>query len=113
LVGATAVVSTLGGFGNEEQMKRINGEANIIAVNAAKEYGKCDGCDGTDRTREKEGLNPTVLAAWRLVGGQGLALLLSQLKINTTGKIAGWSRLGGRLDFWGTWELILVHCFIA
>jgi len=39
LVGATAVVSTLGGFGNEEQMKRINGEANIIAVNAAKEYG--------------------------------------------------------------------------
>jgi len=41
LVGATAVVSTLGGFGNEEQMKRINGEANTIAVNAAKEYGKC------------------------------------------------------------------------
>nr|CAB3484416.1 unnamed protein product [Digitaria exilis] len=39
LVGATAVVSTLGGFGNEEQMKRINGEANIVAVNAAKEYG--------------------------------------------------------------------------
>ncbi|RCV33452.1 hypothetical protein SEVIR_7G091800v4 [Setaria viridis] len=39
LVGATAVVSTLGGFGNEEQMKRINGEANVIAVNAAKEYG--------------------------------------------------------------------------
>lgn len=40
MVGATAVVSTLGGFGNEEQMKRINGEANVIAVNAAKEYGK-------------------------------------------------------------------------
>jgi hypothetical protein len=40
LVGATAVVSTLGGFGNEEQMKRINGEANVIAVNAAKENGK-------------------------------------------------------------------------
>ncbi|PUZ46986.1 hypothetical protein GQ55_7G126900 [Panicum hallii var. hallii] len=39
LVGATAVVSTLGGFGNEEQMKRINGEANVIAVNAAKENG--------------------------------------------------------------------------
>ncbi|XP_021318326.1 uncharacterized protein At1g32220, chloroplastic isoform X1 [Sorghum bicolor] len=39
LVGSTAVVSTLGGFGNEEQMKRINGEANVIAVNAAKEYG--------------------------------------------------------------------------
>lgn len=39
LGGATAVVSTLGGFGNEEQMQRINGEANIVAVNAAKEYG--------------------------------------------------------------------------
>ncbi|XP_028754712.1 uncharacterized protein At1g32220, chloroplastic [Neltuma alba] len=39
LVGATAVVSTLGGFGTEEQMKRINGEANVVAVNAAKEYG--------------------------------------------------------------------------
>jgi Zn-dependent alcohol dehydrogenase len=39
LLGATAVVSTLGGFGNEEQMKRINGESNIIAVDAAKEYG--------------------------------------------------------------------------
>lgn len=39
LVGATAVVSTIGGFGNEEQMKRINGEANILAVGAAKEYG--------------------------------------------------------------------------
>ncbi|KAF7840881.1 Retrovirus-related Pol polyprotein from transposon TNT 1-94 [Senna tora] len=38
LVGATAVVSTLGGFGSEEQMKRINGEANVVAVNAAKEY---------------------------------------------------------------------------
>lgn len=40
LIGATAVVSTLGGFGNEEQMKKINGEANILAVDAAKEYGK-------------------------------------------------------------------------
>lgn len=40
LPGATAVISTLGGFGSEEQMQRINGEANIIAVNAAKEYGK-------------------------------------------------------------------------
>nr|GFC10075.1 hypothetical protein [Tanacetum cinerariifolium] len=39
LPGATAVISTLGGFGSEEQMQRINGEANIIAVNAAKEYG--------------------------------------------------------------------------
>ncbi|KAJ8754315.1 hypothetical protein K2173_002766 [Erythroxylum novogranatense] len=39
LVGATAVVSTLGGFGSEEQMQRINGEANIVAVKAAKKYG--------------------------------------------------------------------------
>lgn len=39
LVGATAVVSTLGGFGSDEQMKRINGEANVVAVNAAKDYG--------------------------------------------------------------------------
>ncbi|XP_078179095.1 NAD(P)-binding Rossmann-fold superfamily protein [Carex rostrata] len=39
LGGATAVVSTLGGFGSEEQMKRINGEANVISVNAAKEFG--------------------------------------------------------------------------
>ncbi|KAL4565316.1 hypothetical protein LXL04_029405 [Taraxacum kok-saghyz] len=39
LPGATTVISTLGGFGSEEQMQRINGEANIIAVNAAKEYG--------------------------------------------------------------------------
>ncbi|XP_039035757.1 uncharacterized protein At1g32220, chloroplastic-like [Hibiscus syriacus] len=39
LVGATAVVSTLGGFGSEEQMKRINGEANAMAVNAAKDFG--------------------------------------------------------------------------
>ncbi|WCJ29107.1 NAD(P)-binding Rossmann-fold superfamily protein [Euphorbia peplus] len=39
LLGATAVVSTLGGFGSEEQMLRINGEANVVAVNAAKDYG--------------------------------------------------------------------------
>ncbi|CAL0311792.1 unnamed protein product [Lupinus luteus] len=39
LVGATAVVSTLGGFGSEEHMRRINGEANAVAVKAAKEYG--------------------------------------------------------------------------
>lgn len=39
LVGATAVISTLGGFGSDEQMQRINGEANIVAVNAAKDYG--------------------------------------------------------------------------
>lgn len=40
LVGATAVVSTLGGFGSEEQMQRINGEANVVAVNAAKDFGE-------------------------------------------------------------------------
>nr|XP_023900237.1 uncharacterized protein At1g32220, chloroplastic [Quercus suber]POE50956.1 uncharacterized protein, chloroplastic [Quercus suber] len=39
LAGATAVVSTLGGFGSEEQMLRINGEANVVSVNAAKDYG--------------------------------------------------------------------------
>ncbi|XP_024030500.1 uncharacterized protein At1g32220, chloroplastic isoform X2 [Morus notabilis] len=39
LPGATAVVSTIGGFGNEEQMQRINGEANLVAVDAAKDYG--------------------------------------------------------------------------
>ncbi|CAN6581080.1 unnamed protein product [Malus baccata var. baccata] len=39
LIGATAVVSTIGGFGSEEQMQRINGEANVVAVNAAKDYG--------------------------------------------------------------------------
>ncbi|GLT80602.1 hypothetical protein SLA2020_520330 [Shorea laevis] len=39
LVGATAVVSTLGGFGSEEQMQRINGEASVVAVNAAKDFG--------------------------------------------------------------------------
>ncbi|KAL9450952.1 hypothetical protein AB3S75_012655 [Citrus x aurantiifolia] len=39
LTGATAVVSTIGGVGSMEQMLRINGEANVVAVNAAKEYG--------------------------------------------------------------------------
>ena len=39
-MGATAVVSTLGGFGSDEQMRRINGEANVAAVNAAKEFGE-------------------------------------------------------------------------
>ncbi|KAK4769778.1 hypothetical protein SAY87_030310 [Trapa incisa] len=39
LVGATAVISTLGGIGSEEQMQRINGEANVVAVNAAKDFG--------------------------------------------------------------------------
>ena len=40
LLGATVVLSTIGGFGSEEQMLRINGEANVVAVNAAKDYGK-------------------------------------------------------------------------
>ncbi|KAI4303337.1 hypothetical protein MLD38_038982 [Melastoma candidum] len=39
LVGATAVVSTIGGFGSEEQMRRINKAANTAAVKAAKECG--------------------------------------------------------------------------
>ncbi|KDP35441.1 hypothetical protein JCGZ_10824 [Jatropha curcas] len=39
LAGATAVVSTLGGFGSEEQMLKINDEANVAAVSAAKEFG--------------------------------------------------------------------------
>ncbi|KAK1286089.1 Uncharacterized protein QJS10_CPB20g01204 [Acorus calamus] len=39
LVGATAVVSTLGGFGSDDQMKKINGEANILAIDAAKDFG--------------------------------------------------------------------------
>ncbi|KAF6148554.1 hypothetical protein GIB67_042513 [Kingdonia uniflora] len=39
LLGSTAVVSTLGGFGSDEQMKKINGEANILAVGAAKDFG--------------------------------------------------------------------------
>ncbi|KAL6985713.1 hypothetical protein U1Q18_019087 [Sarracenia purpurea var. burkii] len=39
LPGATAVVSTLGGFGTEEQMQRINGEANVVSVTAAKDFG--------------------------------------------------------------------------
>lgn len=39
LAGATAVVSTLGGFGSEEQMQRVNGEANVVAVTAAKDFG--------------------------------------------------------------------------
>ncbi|KAK4339023.1 hypothetical protein RND71_040485 [Anisodus tanguticus] len=38
LPGATVVVSTLGGFGSDKQMQRINGEANVVAVNAAKDY---------------------------------------------------------------------------
>jgi hypothetical protein len=32
-------VSTIGGFGNNEQMEKINGDANLVAVNAAREAG--------------------------------------------------------------------------
>jgi nucleoside-diphosphate-sugar epimerase len=39
LRGATAVVSTLGGFGTNEQMEKINGEANVLAVDAASKAG--------------------------------------------------------------------------
>jgi predicted Rossmann-fold nucleotide-binding protein len=39
---ATAVVSTLGGFGTNEEMEKLNGDANIIAVNAASQAGDND-----------------------------------------------------------------------
>lgn len=39
LNGATAVVSTLGGFGTNEEMEKLNGEANVLAVNAASNAG--------------------------------------------------------------------------
>ncbi|KAG6551388.1 hypothetical protein Mapa_007034 [Marchantia paleacea] len=39
LNGCTAVISTLGGFGTNEQMEKINGDANIIAVDAASKAG--------------------------------------------------------------------------
>ncbi|XP_039002182.1 uncharacterized protein At1g32220, chloroplastic-like isoform X1 [Hibiscus syriacus] len=32
-------VNWIPGIGSEEQMKRINGEANVVAVNAAKDFG--------------------------------------------------------------------------
>ncbi|KAL3687564.1 hypothetical protein R1sor_013873 [Riccia sorocarpa] len=35
----TAVVSCVGGFGSNAQMRRINGDANIAAINAAAEKG--------------------------------------------------------------------------
>ncbi|KAG4955052.1 hypothetical protein JHK87_040646 [Glycine soja] len=40
LVGATSVVFNTWRFGSEEQMKRINGEANVVAMNIAREYGE-------------------------------------------------------------------------
>ncbi|KAI5084236.1 hypothetical protein GOP47_0000405 [Adiantum capillus-veneris] len=39
LNGATAVVSTIGGFGTNEQMEQLNGEANVLAINAASNAG--------------------------------------------------------------------------
>ncbi|KAH7444815.1 hypothetical protein KP509_02G093000 [Ceratopteris richardii] len=39
LNGVTAVVSTIGGFGTNEQMEQINGEANVLAINAACNAG--------------------------------------------------------------------------
>jgi nucleoside-diphosphate-sugar epimerase len=35
LAGCTAVISCIGGFGNNEQMRRINGTANEVAIAAA------------------------------------------------------------------------------
>ncbi|CAI5475021.1 unnamed protein product [Closterium sp. Yama58-4] len=39
LQGATGVVSCVGAFGSNEWMRRINGDANVGVVNAAKEEG--------------------------------------------------------------------------
>jgi nucleoside-diphosphate-sugar epimerase len=39
LSGAAAVISCIGGFGDNAAMERINGDANIAAVNAAKAAG--------------------------------------------------------------------------
>ncbi|KAJ7560890.1 hypothetical protein O6H91_03G004800 [Diphasiastrum complanatum] len=39
LNGVTAVVSTIGGFGTNEQMQKLNGEANTLAVDAASKAG--------------------------------------------------------------------------
>lgn len=39
LNGCSAVISTLGGFGTNEQMEKLNGDANIIAVDAASKAG--------------------------------------------------------------------------
>lgn len=41
LGGVEAVVSTLGMFGPNDQMERINAEANILALTAAKKAGEC------------------------------------------------------------------------
>lgn len=37
--GATAAVSAIGGFGTNEQMEKLNSEANLLAINAALNAG--------------------------------------------------------------------------
>eukprot|EP00246_Nothoceros_aenigmaticus_P003431 TRINITY_DN14595_c0_g1_i1.p1 TRINITY_DN14595_c0_g1~~TRINITY_DN14595_c0_g1_i1.p1 ORF type:complete len:332 (+),score=54.59 TRINITY_DN14595_c0_g1_i1:418-1413(+) len=39
LSGISAVVSCIGGFGNNEHMEKVNGDTNIIAVDAASKAG--------------------------------------------------------------------------
>lgn len=39
LEGVTAVISCVGGFGSQEEMQRINGEANVSIIEAAKVAG--------------------------------------------------------------------------
>ncbi|CAI5467205.1 unnamed protein product [Closterium sp. Yama58-4] len=39
LKDVTVVVSCIGGFGTDEQMERINGDATVVAVDAAKDSG--------------------------------------------------------------------------
>ncbi|CAI7869853.1 unnamed protein product, partial [Closterium sp. NIES-54] len=39
LTDVTVVVSCIGGFGTDEQMERINGDATVVAVDAAKDCG--------------------------------------------------------------------------
>lgn len=39
LKGAAAVISCIGGFGNQEQMMKVNGTANIDVIRASKEAG--------------------------------------------------------------------------
>mgnify|MGYP006973858191 CR=1 FL=1 len=37
--GVSAVISTIGGYGNNEEMEKLNGEANVLAINAASNLG--------------------------------------------------------------------------
>ncbi len=39
LPGAVGAISCIGGFGNNEQMRRINGTANATAIHTAKAAG--------------------------------------------------------------------------